>query len=227
MNSRQGTGCRRWKGQCIICVKEQERVAGIQVHLSVSPGPREGVTRGKGQLGPSELLCVSSTIGSCLLQICYLSVTSAHWYFASIVCVVSSALGTFTSVCVCVCVPVVRLWSAFRRNCPCCCPLLVAMPPSCHLPLHTANILREWQIEISSRSRGSLSCSAPAQRLLPNAMIFSKKALPANSETPPSPRLPSFPLLPARITTVESHTKAICLKCPQSRVFHPHWGPCA
>lgn len=38
MNSWQGTGCRRWKGQGSLCVKEQEGVADIQVYLSVSPG---------------------------------------------------------------------------------------------------------------------------------------------------------------------------------------------
>ncbi len=113
MNSWQGTGCRRWKGQRSLCVKEQERVADIQVYLSVSPGLWEWVTKGAGQPGLSELFCLSSTMGSCLIQIRCLSVTFTHWYFVTFVCVASAGACTFTwmseYVCVCVCVCVFLL----------------------------------------------------------------------------------------------------------------------
>lgn len=54
MNSWQGTGCQRWKGQGSLCVKKQERVTDIQVYLSVSPSLWEWVTKGTGRPALSE-----------------------------------------------------------------------------------------------------------------------------------------------------------------------------
>lgn len=148
MNSWQGTGRRRWKGQKSLCVKEQERVADIQVYLSVSPGLWEWVTKGAGQPGLSELFCLSSTMGSCLIQIRCLSVTFTHWYFVTFVCAASTDSCTFTWISVCE-----FLSSDCDLQSGRIVPSFMAIPPSCHLPLHTANIFREWQIEIWVQAR--------------------------------------------------------------------------
>lgn len=92
MNSWQGTGCWRRKGHWSLCVKEQERAADIQAYLSLSLLAFESEwQRGAGQSSLSEHFCLFQTMGSCLIQICYLSVTFTHRYFNIFVCALSPA----------------------------------------------------------------------------------------------------------------------------------------
>lgn len=162
MNSWQGTGCQRCKGQGSLCVSEQEWGADIQVYLSVSPGLWEWVTEGAGQPGPSELFCLSSTMGSCLIQIRFLSVTFpslifCHFCLRGQSCVRPAHAPPHECLCVCFRRQIV-ISSQVELSPPL--PSFTAMPPSCHIPLHTADIFREWQIKSLSRALGG-SASAP------------------------------------------------------------------
>lgn len=173
--------------------------------------------RGAGQPGLPELFCVSSTMGSCLIQICCLSVTSTRWYFVPFVCASRPAWGQLMhlhiNVCVRFCHQIV-ISSQVELS-----QLLPLIHGDASVP--PPSTLHSWHPQgVTDRNR-SLSWPLSSSVFAPIALLrFFERALPLNCYHLRAHI--SRSQVPWNIySSVALHTKATGLECPQLFYFSP------